>query len=130
MENTRFFENVRAFFARVPRVLLLPFSALLMGLCLLFPKVGMLQWISLLPALYYLLPQIGQMRLRRAYALGLLYFGAFYLMVWHWFVELYPMEFAGITRGEAIVLIAICWFGLSLLQTVFSALLLDRKSVV
>ena len=72
MENTRFFENVRAFFARVPRVLLLPLSAVLMGLCLIFSDLGMLQWLALAPALYYLLPLAGKMRLRRAYALGFL----------------------------------------------------------
>ena len=33
------------------------------------------------------------------------------------------MEFAGISKWAAVGLIAICWFGLSLVQTVFSALI-------
>ncbi len=96
-----------------------------MGLCLIFPKqLGVLQWLALIPGLWYLFrKQEEGLRPRRAYALGLLYFGVYYLVAWHWFIELYPMEFAGITKGEAVVLIAICWVGLSLLQTVLSALL-------
>lgn len=124
MKNTGFYRNMRDRFARAPQILALPLSALLMGLCLLFPAVGALQWVALIPALCYLFRHVKRgVRLRRIYALGLLYFGVYYLVAWHWFTELYPMEFAGITKGEAIVLIAICWFGLSLLQTVLSALL-------
>ena len=63
-----------------------------------------------------------QPRLRRLYGLGFLYFYPFYLVLWHWFVALYPMEFAGVTKGTAVLLIVLCWFGLSLLQAVFSAL--------
>lgn len=124
MEKERFFDRVKALAVRTPRILLLPFSALLMGLCVLFPKIGMLQWLALVPALFYLFGRMEAepLRIKTAYGYGCLYFGVFYLMAWHWFVELYPMEFAGITKGEAVVLIAICWIGLSLLQTVLSAL--------
>lgn len=124
MEKRRFLERARDIVAHTPRILLLPLSSLLMGLCLLLPQIGMLQWLALLPALYYLFgnEEREPMRMRRAYGLGFLYFGVFYLVVWHWFVRLYPMEFAGISKGEAIVLIAICWIGLSLLQTLLSAL--------
>lgn len=109
---------------RVPRLLLLPLGAVLMALCLLFPKIGTLQWLVMVPMLLYLFDKNQQERisLKKAYGLGFLYFYVFYLVIWHWFVTLYPMEFAGVTKGEAILLIAICWLGLSLLQTVFSAL--------
>lgn len=124
MEKQRFLMRARNAVARMPRILLLPLSSILMGLCLLFPQIGMLQWLALLPALYYLFRREERepMRVRRAYGLGFLYFGIFYLVVWHWFVELYPMEFLGMSKGEVILLIAICWIGLSLLQTFFSAL--------
>ena len=137
MRKTCFAQLPETVLARVPRILLLPLCAVLMGLCLMFPKIGMLQWLALIPALWYLFQSEEKgMRLRRAYGLGCLYFGAFYLVVWHWFVELYPMTYSGVTKGEAVVLIAICWVGLSLLQTVLSALafptfvLLARHRVV
>ena len=118
-------ERLKVCTARVPRVLLLPLGAVLMALCLLFPRIGALQWFALVPALYELFArqQRGELRCRKAYGLGFLYFYVFYLVVWHWFIELYPMEFAGVTKGEAIALIAICWLGLSLLQALLSALI-------
>ena len=83
MEKQRFFKRARDVVARTPRILLLPFSSLLMGLCLLLPQIGMLQWLALLPALYYLFgnEEREPMRARRAYGLGFLYFGVFYLVV-------------------------------------------------
>lgn len=120
-----FLSRAKAAFSRVPRIVLLPLGAVLMALCLLFPRIGALQWIVMVPMLLYLFGKNEKehISLKKAYRLGFLYFYIFYLMIWHWFVELYPMEFAGVTKGEAIVLIAICWFGLSLLQTIFSALI-------
>ena len=116
--------RLKAHLTRLPRILLLPCSAVPMALCLLYPQIGPLQWLALMPALLYFFGQSeGDLRPRRAYALGLLYFGSFYLVIWHWFIDLYPMEFAGLSKGEAVGLIAICWFGLSLLQTLFSALI-------
>ena len=128
MKKTAFLSvlsSVKAAILRVPRIALLPLGALLMALCLLFPKIGALQWFFMVPMLLYLFGKNERERIsiRKAYGLGLLYFYAFYLVIWHWFVDLYPMEFAGVSKGEAIGLIAICWLGLSLLQTVFSALI-------
>lgn len=105
-------------------LLLLPAGGVLMALCLVLPKIGFLQWFVMIPALLLLFGHIerSQPRLRRLYGLGLLYFYPFYLVTWHWFIDLYPMEFAEVTEGTAVLLIAICWLGLSLLQAVFSAL--------
>lgn len=105
-------------------LLLLPLGGVLAALSLIFPAIGFLQWVTMVPALYYVFYRIQRekMRLRRLYGLGFLYFYPFYLVNWHWFVDLYPMEFAGVSKGTAILLIIICWFGLSLLQTIFSAL--------
>ena len=122
----RAIQGAKAAFLRLPPILLLPLGAVLCALCLLYPKLGFLQWLAMVPALYYLFSRVegGRIRLRRAYGLGFLYFYSFYLVIWHWFVDLYPMAFAGITKGEAIVLIAICWLGLSLLQAALFALAL------
>ncbi len=106
--------------------LLLPLGGVLMGLCLAFPQIGFLQWLAPVPALYFFFRAATDesFRLRRLYLVGFCYFFSFYLVVFHWFIDLYPMDFAGVSKGEAALLVFICWFGLSLLQTVFSALVL------
>ena len=129
MEKTSFLRGIKGVkdvFLRVPPVLLLPLGAVLSALCLLYPGIGFIGWLAMVPALYFLFSRIerSDLRYRRAYGMGFLYFYVFYLVVWHWFVDLYPMEFAGVTKGEAILLIAICWLGLSLLQALLSALAL------
>ena len=104
---------------------LLPLGGILTGLCLVFPKIGFLQWISMVPALCWLFSRDTSAKWRpgRLYGAGALYFLSYYLVIYHWFFYLYPMTFAGVTKGEAAVLVLICWLGLSLLQTVFSSLI-------
>ena len=104
--------------------LLLPIGGVLTGLCLAFPKIGFLEWFSMLPALLFLFPVAADktVRYRRLYLFGFLYYFAFYMTALHWFLNLYPMEFLGVTKGEAVGLVAICWVGLSLLQTLFASL--------
>ncbi len=105
---------------------LLPLGGILTALCLVFPKIGFLQWLTMMPALLWLFSRVtpeGRPKLRTLYGAGFLYFLSFYLTVYHWFFYLYPMEFAGVTPLQAAGLVAICWLGLSLLQTVFSALI-------
>jgi len=104
--------------------LLLPISGILMGLCLAFPVIGFLEWIAMVPALLFLftVARDKTVRYRRLYLFGFCYYFFFYLTSLHWFLNLYPMEFLGVTRGEAVMLVAVCWLGLTLLQTIFAAL--------
>lgn len=106
------------------RLLLLPIGGVLTGLCLAFPKIGFLEWFSMIPALWFLFGVAGDktVRYRRLYLYGFLYYFAFYMIALHWFLNLYPMDFLGVSKGEAVGLVAICWVGLSLLQTVFASL--------
>ncbi len=100
-------------------LLLLPLGGVLTALCLVLPQLGFLQWLTVTPTLLWLFAAVqGERRpkLRHLYGAGFLYFISFYLTVFHWFFYLYPMEFAGVTPGEAMVLVLICWLGLSLLQ--------------
>ena len=105
------------------RWLLLPISGILTGLCLAFPKIGFLEWFSMIPALWFLFGVAGDktVRYRRLYLFGFLYYFAFYMTALHWFLNLYPMDFLGVSKSEAALLVAICWVGLSLLQTVFAS---------
>lgn len=105
---------------------LLPLGGILTALCLVLPSVGFLQWFTMTPALVWLFDAVRReerLRYRAFYGAGVLYFLPFYLTIYHWFFYLYPMEFAGVTPMAAAGLVFICWVGLSLLQTVFSALI-------
>lgn len=107
------------------RFLLLLCSALLTGLTLVFPSVGFLEWITLIPLCLFLLEYAADrtVRLRALYGYGLFFFWSFYLVVFHWFVNLYPLDFIdGMTRGGALAVVLVAWLGLSLLQALMGAL--------
>lgn len=105
---------------------LIPLGGILSALCLIFPKIGFLQWATMAPMLFWLFCRVKREdapRLRRLYGVGFLYFMSFYLVIYHWFFYLYPMEFAGITPAAAAGLVLICWIGLSVLQSSLFALI-------
>lgn len=71
--------------------------------------------------------------LGRAYLFGLFFFMSFYTVIFHWFIYLYPLEFTGMSRASAAVVVMAGWFGLSLLQAlagglVFVALVLAGRT--
>ena len=104
---------------------LLPLGGILTALCLILPEIGFLQWLAMTPALLWLFSHVTPQKrptLRFLYGAGFLYYFSFYFAIFHWFLNLYPMEFAGVTPAQAAGLVAICWIGLTLLQTVFAAL--------
>lgn len=106
--------------------LLLVFSGILMGLTVAYPTLGFLEWVCMAPALavFFARARDKAVRYRRLYLIGFLYYFCFYMTTLHWFLSLYPMDFLGVTKAEAVLLVAICWLGLSLLQTIFAALVL------
>lgn len=60
-------------------------------------------------------------RKKSVYRHGLCFSMGYYLVVYHWFCYLYPMDFAGISRLGSIGVIALAWVGLSFLQAVGTA---------
>ncbi|MBE6630072.1 MAG: apolipoprotein N-acyltransferase [Ruminococcaceae bacterium] len=105
---------------------LLPLGGILTALTLVFPQIGLLEWVTMTPALVWLFAAARReekMKLRAFLGAGWLYFLPFYLVIYHWFFYLYPMEFAGVSPAMAAGLVAICWLGLSVLQSIFSALI-------
>lgn len=109
---------------RLFRFLCFGLGGVLTGLTLAFPQIGFLEWVSLIPMGVALLDLASDrtVRLRRLYAWGLFFFMSFYLTVFHWFLSMYPLEFAGITKGAAAVVVVFAWVGLSLFQAVAGAL--------
>ena len=103
---------------------LLASSGILTGLCVCFPVLGALEWVALVPALAVFFSQAADesVPLRCLYRHGLVFFGAFSLVIFHWFFYMYPLEFIGVTPPVAMLIVLIATIGLSLLQTVFAAL--------
>ncbi len=105
---------------------LLAVSAFLTGLTLVFPVLGFLEWLTLVPACLFLFRFASdeEIRLRTLYAWGCAFFYCYYLTVFHWFLNLYPLDFVdGMTKGGALAVVLVAWLGLSLLQTLFGGLL-------
>lgn len=101
------------------RAFLLILGGLLTGLTLVFTKIGFLAWITMIPAAIVLLVRASdrEVRFRSLYLDGFLFFYSYYLVCYHWFVNLYPLEFIdGMTKGGALAVVIVAWFGLALLQ--------------
>lgn len=61
--------------------------------------------------------------LRRAYLRGFAFFYCYGLVVFYWFIELYPLDFAGFSKGAALAVVLLAWLGIPLLQASISALM-------
>lgn len=107
------------------KYIFLSVGAIFTALTLMIPSIGVLEWISLVPAaLIFIITacDVGE-SYKKMYRYGFVYFMSFGLSIFHWFINLYPLDFAGMTKSEAAVVVVVAWFGLSLLQAVFAAFL-------
>ena len=106
-----------------PPMLMLAISALFTALPLVITELGFLQWISVIPAAVVLYEGIRdkEIRLRKMYGRGLVFFWIYYAVVFHWFFYMYPLDFAGLTNAASLVVVLVACLGLSFLQAVFSA---------
>ena len=117
--------------------LLLIVSGIFSALPLIFSKIGFIGWISIAPAAYVLinLARNKEIKLSRLYLAALVFFESYFLVVFHWFLAMYPLEFTGISKGAAVFVVLIAWFGVSLIESLvyslaflaFGALLRQRK---
>ena len=108
------------------RFVLLLISGVLTGLTLVLPWLGFIEWITLVPAGAILLTRASdkEIRLRSLYRDGLIFFYSYYLVCYHWFVYLYPLDFIyGMTKLAALVVVIVALFGLSLLQALMGGAL-------
>ncbi len=81
-----------------------------------FPVLWFLPWISLIPFAYILIKYGCELKKRKAYLLGLSFGMGYFGLTYHWFTSFYGMEFLGLENFESIMLVAVCWIGLSLIQ--------------
>ena len=99
-------------------------SGLLTGLTLVVPTIGFIEWITLIPVATVILGKASDktVRLRSLYLDGFVFYYSFYIVCFFWFTYLYPLDFVdGMTKGAALAVVIIAWFGLSLLQALLSA---------
>ena len=96
-----------------------------MALPLVIPSLGFLQWVSFVPCalLLYICAEMPNLKKKQLYLYGFVFFMCYYVTVFHWFFYMYPMEFAGIGKGAALVVVFAATLGVSLVQAVMSALL-------
>ena len=112
------------FFKRIPSRIYIFLSGLLLGFTVIFAKIGIVAFVAIIPLAMILYRRAGVKKyiMRKAYLDGFIFYMSFDVVIFHWFTYFYPLEFAGLTKGEAIVVIALAWIGFSALQSVFSAL--------
>ena len=114
------------------RILILALSGALTGLTLAIPKLGFIEWITIIPAAVILLKRGSdkKIKLRSLYFDGLVFFYGFYLVCYHFFLSMYPLEFIdGMTQGTAISVVIIAWLGLSLLQSLMGGFVFLLSSI-
>ncbi len=107
------------------------FSALaaggvLTGLTLIFPEIGFIEWLTLIPVGVLLLALCDdeKIRCRGMYGYGFFFFMCYYTVVFHWFINLYPLDFIdGMTTWAAVAVVLAGCIGLSALQALFGGLL-------
>ena len=130
---SEFSNNLRLLASTKWRTLLLFLSAALSGITLIFPKIGFIEWITLIPAAIVLLCRAPQreIRLRSLYRDGFIFFYTFYLVCFHWFTYLYPLDFIdGMTKGSALLVVILAWFGVALVQALLSAFMFVLAGVL
>lgn len=110
---------------RLLRFILLGAGALLCGLTLVIPKLDVFEWVALVPAAVAIIDisNDARMRKRGLYGYGFFFYFCFFAVNFHWFVNLYPLDFVdGISKPAALVVVLAGCVGLSALQAFFAGL--------
>lgn len=113
------------------RWIILPVGGILFALTVIFPQIGSFEWIALIPALLSILTLTADptMKYRHLYGLGLAFFWPFYAVNFHWFLYMYPLDFAGMSHAASAVVVGFACLGLSLFQALGAAILLPLMAV-
>ncbi|MBQ7379319.1 MAG: apolipoprotein N-acyltransferase [Clostridia bacterium] len=111
-------------FVKKFRYPLLILGGFLTALGVVYPQdFGALAWISLIPAGLVLLMLGGKAKSGSMYLYGFVFYLVYYVMGYHWFISMYPMDFAGFEPNTAIGVIALAVLGISAFQALLSAVM-------
>lgn len=104
----------------------LTFSGVLSGLCMAFPTTlgAALEWLSFIPAALAFYSAVKQnIGLKHSFLGGFWLVYSQNVIVYHWFVSFYPLEFTGISKLAAAGVVLVAVLGLPILAAVFGGLL-------
>ena len=101
---------MRFFSVKTYRVPFLVGSALLTALTLMLPQIGFLEWLTLIPfaLVLFSFAEHGTPA-KKVFWYLLLFFGVYFFSLFHFFVTMYPMDFLGISKGAAVVVVIVAW---------------------
>ncbi len=103
-------------------LLLLLLSAVVTALTLVFEIMSVLAFVSLVPLVLVLIKRCeNNKRPFSSYGISFLWSLCFYIVIYHWFWYLWPMDFLGVEKPMALLITLFCWIGLSLLQAIGTA---------
>ena len=112
---------------RLFRFAMLGVSGLLTAITLIVTELGLIEWISLIPLMLFLIDdgKTDDLRKRGIYGYGFFFFFCYYVVTYHWFFNLYPLDWVvGMTPAAAIVVCMLACVGLSILYALFGATVL------
>ncbi len=93
-------------------------SAVLSALPYTFDYLFLLSWVSFAPLFYALLKNPPK-KLRQMFGYGFLFGYVYYVCIYFWFTEFYPLDYAKLNTASSIAVVCLAWFGISLLHAVF-----------
>lgn len=98
----------------------------LTALTLIFPEIGFLEWLTLIPFFLGAFAYCSDDKrgLWRTYWGGFLTVFVYYFVIYHWFLNLYPLDFVGMDNASSVVVVIAGWVGLSVLQAIPGGLIL------
>ena len=90
---------------------------ILSALPFVFRWLFLLSYVSLIPVAYMMIKYGSEIKKRAAFSLGLIFGLGYFGVLYFWFTNLYPMEFADLTPFQSIIIVLVCWLGLALVQS-------------
>jgi len=106
------------------RFFLYAFCGALTALPLVITDLWFIGWLSPVPVLLCeLFEDRKKDRCIFAYGRGMAYFWSFGIVVFLWFIQLYPLDFLGFERTAALIIVILATCGIPLLQAIVSAFL-------
>ena len=97
--------------------LLLIFSAVLSALPFTFSSLFLLSWVSFVP-FFYVIIKASADKLLRILGRGFLFGFLYHACIYYWFIWFYPLDYVNLTNGASVAVVALAWFGISMVHGV------------
>lgn len=108
---------------RLLTYLLYAICGVICALPYIWNKLWILSWIAFVPVLCCELMQENNLNRPyfAAWTRGFCFFYSYGLILFNWFTELYPLDFAGLGKAASLAVVLLAWLGIPLVQGVTSA---------